>query len=99
MISNFAGTMSSLLPNSNQLSSLGGEEYLNIPILLYTHPKLKTKMVAIIANGVFCCILAVLPYTSLVEIANLFYCSIMIGMTACYVKLTYSEEGKKMHRF
>eukprot|EP01091_Cochliopodium_minus_P002835 TRINITY_DN12689_c0_g1_i1.p1 TRINITY_DN12689_c0_g1~~TRINITY_DN12689_c0_g1_i1.p1 ORF type:complete len:473 (-),score=93.97 TRINITY_DN12689_c0_g1_i1:143-1561(-) len=98
MISNFAGTMSSLLPNSNQLCSLGAPEYLNLPFLTYKHPKLKTNMVAILVNGLFCCILVVLPYTSLVEVANLFYCSIMIAMTCAYIKLSYSYEGKQMPR-
>jgi len=93
------GTFNALmLPTSQQLKSLGGPNYLNLPILTYTHPRFSTPIVAIIINGVICGLCGSLPFLFLVKLNNIFYGILIICICLSAIKLRYSEEGRNIKR-
>uniref|UniRef100_A0A6B2L2T4 Amino acid permease/ SLC12A domain-containing protein n=1 Tax=Arcella intermedia TaxID=1963864 RepID=A0A6B2L2T4_9EUKA len=93
------GTFNALMfPTSQQLKALGGPDYLDIPLLTYTHPRFNTPWVAIGINGVICGLAGALPFIFLIQLNNIFYGILIIFICLSAVRLRYSEIGKQLER-
>jgi len=93
------GTFNALLfPTSQQLKSLGGPDYLDIPILQWTHPRFNTPWVALGINGIVCGLAGSLSFMFLLQLNNILYGVLIIFICCSVVRLRYTEVGKNLKR-
>jgi len=81
-----------LLASSNELRAFGRKDLLGVRALVWRHPYFKTPWTAIIFNSVLVAGFGFLPFTELVELNNILYCTLLLMIYAALIKMRFTHK-------